>query len=131
MFKQFHQVKLQVLERNHPFPLLTDLGFLNSMALPGHQIKPSAQGAACKFRSSGENAKSQTRRRLEHSGFYCPTSRATMNVSNPWALNLLRTDSIPLSSQHQNNSKSSPTPKTSCNHRINSNHISSNSTGSS
>ncbi|XP_050004663.1 G protein-coupled receptor kinase 5 isoform X4 [Alexandromys fortis] len=33
--------------------------------------------------------------------------------------------------QHQNNSKSSPTPKTSCNHRINSNHISSNSTGSS
>eukprot|EP00073_Rattus_norvegicus_P043140 XP_017445121.1 PREDICTED: G protein-coupled receptor kinase 5 isoform X2 [Rattus norvegicus] len=33
--------------------------------------------------------------------------------------------------QHQNNSKSSPTPKTSCNHRINSNHINSNSTGSS
>lgn len=59
MFKQFHQVKLQVLERNHPFPLLTDLGFLNSMALPGHQIKPSAQGAACKLRSSGENVKSQ------------------------------------------------------------------------
>ncbi|XP_028716591.1 G protein-coupled receptor kinase 5 isoform X4 [Peromyscus leucopus] len=33
--------------------------------------------------------------------------------------------------QHQNNSKSSPTPKTSCNHLVNSNHISSNSTGSS
>ncbi|XP_027977528.1 G protein-coupled receptor kinase 5 isoform X2 [Eumetopias jubatus] len=33
--------------------------------------------------------------------------------------------------QHQNNSKSSPNPKTSFNHHINSNHVSSNSTGSS
>ncbi|KFQ32212.1 G protein-coupled receptor kinase 5 [Merops nubicus] len=33
--------------------------------------------------------------------------------------------------QHQNNSKSSPNSKTSLNHHINSNHVSSNSTGSS
>lgn len=74
MFKHFHQVNLQVLERNYLFPLLRDLGFLNFMGLSGYQIKLSLQEAHCRLRSAGENAESQKtkRGRLEHSGFYCP-----------------------------------------------------------
>lgn len=54
--------RLCSIKTYHSFSLLKDLGFLNSMALPGQQIKPSAQGAACKRRSSRENAKSPKNR---------------------------------------------------------------------
>ncbi|XP_055447530.1 G protein-coupled receptor kinase 5 isoform X2 [Psammomys obesus] len=37
------------------------LGFLNSMDLPRHQTKPSAQGAGCRLRSAGKNAKKAKR----------------------------------------------------------------------
>lgn len=79
--------------------------------------KPSAQGAASTIRSAGENAQKQREAGWNILDSTSPTSLDTI-MSHPLALNLPRTDSLLSFPQHQSNSKSSPTPKTSCNHRI-------------